>query len=195
MESNFLGKVIRKLENIKDKKITELQVKKIKKIGKGSVFEKGLIVIGGSKIEIGDNFYFGLNGRLEAWQKYDQFIYNPKIIIGNNVKINSNCHIGSINKIVIGDNVLIGSEVFITDHSHGTTSKEELNIIPNERKLYSKGKVIIEDNCWIGEKAIILPNVHIGKGTIIGAGAIVTHDIPPYVVAVGNPAKVVKNLD
>ena len=53
---------------------------------------------------------------------------------------------------------------------------------------------MIGDNCWIGENVIVLPGVHIGDGSIIGAGAVVTHDIPNYSLAVGNPAKVIKKL-
>lgn len=56
-----------------------------------------------------------------------------------------------------------------------------------------KSNPIIDDDVWIGRNAIILPVVHIGKGTIIGAGAVVTKDIPPYSVAVGVPAKVIRN--
>ena len=63
-----------------------------------------------------------------------------------------------------------------------------------KRRLHSKGPIIIEDNVWIGENACILENVRIGKCSIIGANAVVTHDIPPYSVAVGVPAKVIKTI-
>jgi acetyltransferase-like isoleucine patch superfamily enzyme len=52
--------------------------------------------------------------------------------------------------------------------------------------------VTIEDNVWIGDKATILPNVHIGKGAIIAANAVVTHDVPAYAVAAGNPARIIQ---
>ena len=55
-----------------------------------------------------------------------------------------------------------------------------------------KGAIIVEDDVWIGESAIIMAGVHIGRGAVIGAGAVVTKDVPPYAVAVGTPAKVVK---
>lgn len=69
-----------------------------------------------------------------------------------------------------------------------------LDIQPNLRPLVSKGPIIIEENVWIGEMVCILGGVHIGKGSIIGAGSVVTKNIPPYSLACGIPAKVVKNM-
>ncbi|MBP7508929.1 MAG: hypothetical protein KA807_14020 [Prolixibacteraceae bacterium] len=80
-------------------------------------------------------------------------------------------------------------------HIHGG------NHIVNEIGIYmdevqkepgSDGIVIIEDDVWIGANAIILCGVHIGKGSVIGAGSIVTKDVPPYSISVGNPAKTIK---
>ncbi|WP_279145834.1 DapH/DapD/GlmU-related protein, partial [Clostridium tyrobutyricum] len=66
---------------------------------------------------------------------------------------------------------------------------------PRNRLLTCGKEVVIEDDVWIGEMVCILPGVRIGKGSIIGAGAIVTKNIPKYSIAVGNPAKVVKNYN
>ena len=60
--------------------------------------------------------------------------------------------------------------------------------------IYRKCPVVIEDNVWIGEKASIMPGVHIGKGAIIAANSVVTHDVPAYAVVAGVPAKIVKQL-
>ena len=70
-----------------------------------------------------------------------------------------------------------------------------MDIAPNYRPLYSKGPVIIEDNVWIGEGAMIMPNIHIGKGSIIAANSVVTSNIPAYSIAAGVPAKVIKSLN
>lgn len=72
---------------------------------------------------------------------------------------------------------------------------EEADTAPLFRSLHSEGAVIIEDNVWIGEGAMIMPNVHIGKGAIVAANSVVTHNIPPYTVAGGVPAKVIKTLN
>lgn len=81
----------------------------------------------------------------------------------------------------------------ITDHYHGNTKKlhEISAIMPNMRPLTSKGPVYIGENVWIGDGVVVLPNVTIGTGAIIGANSVVTRDIPAYSVAVGVPAKVI----
>lgn len=103
-------------------------------------------------------------------------------------------HISCVNKVVIGNNVRMGKKVFITDNAHGASERSLLDIRPNLRPLYSKGPVIIEDNVWIGEMVCIMPGVTIGHGSIIGANAVVTKDVPPYCVVGGNPAKIIKQL-
>ena len=85
--------------------------------------------------------------------------------------------------IVIGNNVAIAPEVKIFSASH---DYQDISL-PD----YGEG-IYIEDYVWIGGGAIILPGVKIGKGSVIGAGSIVTHDIPDWSVAVGNPARVIK---
>lgn len=118
----------------------------------------------------------------------------PQIIIGDNVSMGYSCQINCINKIVIGNNVLFGSNVFITDHSHGTQNIDEIYISPNKRTLYSKGPVVLGDNVWIGQNVSIMPDVVIGEGCIIGANSVVTHDIPAFSIAAGCPAKIIKKI-
>ena len=96
--------------------------------------------------------------------------------------------------IKIDSNVLIGSRVLITDHSHGNNEIADLLLPPSQRVLYSKGPVIIEENVWIGDGAAVLPNVTIGKNSIIGANTVITKDVPPNCIVVGNPARIVKTF-
>lgn len=86
----------------------------------------------------------------------------------------------------------MGNDILITDNSHGLSDIKQMDVAPNYCPLYSKGPVIIEDNVWIGEKTSILPGVHIGQGSIIGANSVVTKDVPAYSVVAGNPAKIIK---
>ena len=109
---------------------------------------------GGKYISIGDNFSSNARLRLDALKYLDK---DPEIIIGNNVTINFDCHIGCVNNIVIGNNVLFASKIYIADHSHGETDFKSLMIPPGKRKIVSKGPVIIKDNVWIGEGAAITP--------------------------------------
>lgn len=145
-------------------------------------------------MSVGKNVVFSRGTRIEAVAMYMGKRYKPTIEIGNRVQFNPNCHIGAINKVVIADDVLIGSNVLITDHSHGEVTREELSIPPRKRRLYSKGAVMIHKGVWIGENVSILPGVTIGKNAIIGANAVVTKDVPENAVMGGNPAKVIKML-
>lgn len=117
-----------------------------------------------------------------------------EIVIGDNCSIGDDCNIQCCNHIYIENGVLLGRKVMINDTSHGTFDKEQLLIPPVKRPIVSKGPIVIEENVWIGEMVCILGNVHIGKGSIIGAGSVVTKDIPNYSLAVGNPAHVVKSI-
>lgn len=152
-------------------------------------------ISGANFISIGANFTASHHLRLEAISNYMGEQFSPIISIGNNVSIESNCHIGAINKIEIGDGVMIASNVYISDHFHGHIVKEELTCPPSERLLSSKGAVIIEKNVWIGDSVCILPNVTIGENTIIGANSVVTKSIPPNSVVAGVPAAIIRTLN
>ena len=150
---------------------------------------------GGKYISIGNNVNIGKNVTLTAWDKYMSQFFSPEIRIGDNSSIGDDSHITAINKILIGNNVRMGKKILITDNAHGASIHQLLDISPNKRPLYSKGIVVIEDNVWIGEKSSIMPGVHVGHGSIIAANSVVTKDIPPYCVAAGVPAVIVKKMD
>lgn len=109
------------------------------------------------------------------------------ISIGDYSGIGVHCHVRG--PLEIGNYVMMGPEVVILTNSHRFESTEipicfQGSTIPR--------KVVIEDDVWIGTRVIILPGVTIGKGAIIGAGAIVTKSIPAWAIAAGNPARVIK---
>ena len=163
-------------------------------IGNNVKAEKPIIVKNPKYFSIGDDCFFGPGCRFEAWDQYLNDSFKPTITFGRDVRINSTCHIGCINRVEIGDQTLIGSHVMISDHSHGQNSKDELNYHPSERRLYSKGPIIIGKRCWICENVVVLPGVQIGDEAVIAANSVVTKDVPARVVAAGNPAKVVKHI-
>jgi acetyltransferase-like isoleucine patch superfamily enzyme len=164
------------------------------KVGNNIRLHYPIYLHGGKHITIGDNFYADFRLRLEAWDDHLGYKFTPKIIIGKNVSINSDCHIGAINEIIIEDGVLIASKVYISDHYHGEITSETLNLIPSQRKLFSKGPIKIEKNVWIGEGVVILPNLTIGENSIIGANTVVTKSIPKNSVVGGNPSRIIKLL-
>lgn len=109
--------------------------------------------------------------------------------IGNNVYANFNLTLVDDADIYIGDNVMFAPNVVIATAGHP--------ILPElrERVAQFNMPVHIGNNVWIGAGAVVLPGVHIGNNTVIGAGSVVTKDIPANVVAVGNPCRVLREID
>lgn len=165
------------------------------KAGKGMMIIPDAWIEGGKYICIGDNFCARSGLRIEAHDHYQNQHFFPHIAIGNNVNVGENCHIGAIDSVEIGNNVLMGSKVYITDHQHGRTTENELEIKPIERKLYSRGTVVVEDDVWLGDGVAIMPNVRIGHNSVVGANAVVTKDVPPFSIVAGVPAKIIKQIN
>lgn len=109
-------------------------------------------------------------------------------VIGSNSGVGRDCTIN--NGVIIKDNVMMGPEVLIYTQNHRFDKTD----VPMRTQGMGEIKpVVIEDDVWIGARVTILPGVTIGEGSVIGACAVVSKSIPPYSVAVGNPARVVKN--
>ncbi|MFC0025970.1 sugar O-acetyltransferase [Neobacillus cucumis] len=115
------------------------------------------------------------------------FCYGTNIEIGEGTYLNFNCNFVDDTKIIIGKNVLFGPAVTIATVGHP--------INPNYREYMYANPVKIEDNCWIGAGSTICPGVTIGVNSVIGAGSVVTKDIPANSVAVGNPCKVLRSIN
>ena len=107
---------------------------------------------------------------------------------GNNIYANSNLTLVDDGHIYVGDKVMFGPNVSIATANH------PINAELRGRGLQYNKNVYIEENVWIGANVAIVPGVHIGKNTIIGAGSVVTKDIPENVVAVGNPCRVLREV-
>lgn len=129
------------------------------------ILAKGIIKQCGKNVNIQNRARFGHN-----------------LVIGDNSGIGENCRIGS--GTIIGNHVMMAPDVIIVSENHKYT-KETF-----EGRI--RKPVAIDDNVWIGYRVIILPGVRIGKNAIIGAGAVVTKDVPPYAIVGGVPAKVIK---
>lgn len=155
---------------------------------------KDSTIINPQYIQIGKDFSAASRFRIEAIDSYNEQKFTPEIIIGKGVNIGTDVHIACINKVEIWDNCLLASRIFITDHFHGDTSSEMLNLIPSDRPLISKGPVVIKNNVWVGEGVAIMPNVTIGENSIIATNAVVTKDVPPNSVVAGIPAVVIKTI-
>ncbi len=120
----------------------------------------------------------------------DVIIMSPqKVEIGHHVLLNSGTKIGGQNGVIIGNHVLLSYNVNIVSEDHAYDNP----LLPTKSQGYKKtGPIIIEDDVWIGANAVIMPNINIGRGAIVGANAVVTKNVEPYTIIGGVPAKLIK---
>lgn len=116
--------------------------------------------------------------------------YGQFIRIGENTFVNANCMFQDNNAIQIGSNCLIGPSVQLYTAIHPIDAKERIVTIDSQTRYLTKSKPIkIGNNCWIGGNTVILPGITIGDNVTIGAGSVVTKDVPADCIAVGNPCR------
>ncbi len=138
---------------------------------------------------VGKKVHIRKGARLETVGAWDG--RTPKIKIGDHTSIHLYFHCGAAESVTIGKNVLIAGRVYITDHDHVFDNPG----LPPSRAGLKSSPVVIEDEVWIGEGAVVLKGVTVGKRAVIGANAVVTKDVPPYSVVGGIPARVIKTID
>lgn len=111
-------------------------------------------------------------------------VHGDKVHIGNNVIVMPNSLMMASGTITIEDNALVAAYVKLISNNHD----------PYDRAVLTCKPVVLKKNCWIGAGAVILPGVTVGENSIVGAGSVVTKDVPANTVVAGNPAKFIKNL-
>lgn len=150
---------------------------------------KGAVIKHNAEFWLTDNavLEIGNNCTIQNYAFFQLTMPYPKVFIGDNSVIGRHCMITAKNLIRIGSNVLIGAYVQVIDHNHGMAAGT-----PIREQRAEIGEVVIGNDVWIGAGAKILANVHIGDGAIIGSNAVVTTDIPANSIAVGVPAKVIR---
>lgn len=109
--------------------------------------------------------------------------------VGSNTSLGAGARIWALSSVQIGNDVMFGPEVYIMDGYHriDIVGKTTMNSGADDRR-----PVIIDDDVWVGTRSTILKGVHIAQGSVIGAESLVTKDIPPYVVAGGNPCRILR---
>lgn len=150
-------------------------------IGSNVVLEAGVMVFHPENISLGENIYVGHQTILRGY-------YRNRLVIGDNTWIGQHCFIHSAGGVTIGRNVGIGPGVKILSSFH----QEEGTDVPILFSELSFASVTIDDDCDLGTGSIILAGVHIGRGVQVGAGAVVTHDVPDNAVVAGVPAEILR---
>lgn len=150
-------------------------------IGDNVVIEGGVLIFHPQNIHIGSDVYIGHNSILHGYHKNEVFIEDDSWI-------GQGCFLHGAGGIKVGRAVGLGPMVKILTSYHldGELSKP---LIFHQLEF---GEVRIEDGCDIGMGSILLPGINVGEGSIVGAGSVVTRDIPPYSVYAGNPARLLR---
>lgn len=148
-------------------------------LGEGTVLEPGVLAFHPENIELGAHVYVGHNAILKGY-------YENLMTIGDGTWIGQQCFLHSAGGLEIGRNVGVGPGVRIITSAHDEAGRD----VPVLHSPIVREAVVIEDDVDIGVGATILPGVRIGRGAIVGAGAVVSREVPPYAVVTGVPARI-----
>lgn len=159
-------------------------------VGKNFIVEDYVEIMGLSKegIVCGDNVTIGSFAIIKPSSYYGNSV-GIGLRIGNNSNIGPYNYVGCSGQITIGDNVLVGQRVHFAAENHVFEDTSR----PMRDQGVKSESITIEDDCWIGSGSIILDGVTVGKGAIVAAGAVVTHNVPPYKIVGGVPARIIKS--
>lgn len=149
------------------------------------------LILGPVKIHMGRDVRISgqttISGRTSASQA-------PVLEIGSNVDIGWQTTIAVAGRIVIGDNVRIAGRAFLAGYpGHPLDAADRAAGLPETDDQC--GDIVLERDVWLATGVTVLPGVTIGQGTVVGAGSTVTRDLPPFVLAAGSPARVIRHLD
>ncbi|MEY2565783.1 MAG: hypothetical protein QOE35_312 [Actinomycetota bacterium] len=116
----------------------------------------------------------------------------PRLTIGDRTRIGRSCHIACVGEVTIGEDVLTADQIYIADTYHGF---EQPGRPIAQQPMAPPRPVVIERGAFLGIRSVVLQGVTVGSNAYVGAGAVVTEDVPPRTVVVGNPARVVRRYD
>lgn len=145
-------------------------------------------LFGEASIEVGDGCIIGPYATLSAGISPEQELDGPVVTIGDRCVIGKGSGVVGHQRVVIGDDVWTGHHVYVSDANHGYADPVE----PVGRQFAAPRPVRVGSGSWLGHGALILGGANVGEHVVVGAGAVVTGDLPDYSVAVGNPARVIR---
>src|SRR5205814_1156385 len=109
--------------------------------------------------------------------------------VGANTYIGPHCVLGAAGGIRLGSDVTLGAYVQLLAENHEFTDPN----VPINQQGVSRRGIVVEDGCWLGNSAIVLDGIRVGRRAVVGAGSVVTHDVPPGAVVAGNPARLIRS--
>ncbi len=177
-----------------------------KKVGKGVIFGRSITIRHPHKITIGDNTFIDENVVLDAkGEKNEGIIIGNNVYIGRNVilsckegsiYLNDYCNVSANCSLLSETKISLGKYCFLAGHCYlvagGNHSFEDLSRPIMFQSSISKGGITIGEDVWLGASVTVLDGVNIGKGSVVGAGAVVINSLPEYSISVGIPAKQIK---
>jgi lipopolysaccharide O-acetyltransferase len=156
--------------------------------GRGSVVEPPVRLEGNRRIAVGADVFIGPGCCLQA---LDEGGDGVAIEIGDGTNIAGRCVISAVTHVRLGRSVLLARNVYIADHAH---AYEDVGRPVLDQGVTDVRPVEIGDGAWLGQNVVICPGVSIGRGAVVGANSVVKDDVPDHAVAVGAPARVVREL-
>lgn len=148
----------------------------------------------GGTIQIGQKHFRAICGKMILARCGENVNIEHGAIFASSVELGDRSGIGIharlSGKCIIGNDVMMGPDCMIFTKNHCTS---RIDLPMNQQGFTEEAPVTIEDDVWIGARVTILPGVCIGRGSVVAAGAVVTHSIPPYSVVGGVPAKIIKS--
>lgn len=148
-------------------------------------------ILGPGEVHIGDRVSIG---NRQTWVVGLKVYDDARLVIGHDTTINYQTLISCARSVTVGNHCRLAGEIKIFDNNSHPTDHRARRIDGGRMTVADVAPVVVEDDVWIGTGAIVMKGVRIGRGAIIAAGAVVTKSVPPFSVAAGNPARVVKRL-
>jgi acetyltransferase-like isoleucine patch superfamily enzyme len=176
------------LSRARDKTFSILAGRSFASFGPRSVIQPPVRLAGEGRISVGSNVFIGAGSWLQV---LDHAGSEAAIVIGDGTSIAGGCVLSACQGISLGQKVLMARNVYIADHMHAFDDVERAILDQGVDRIAS---VRIGDGAWLGQNVVVGPGVSIGRGAVIGANSVVLSGVPDFTVAVGAPARHVRNL-
>jgi lipopolysaccharide O-acetyltransferase len=156
--------------------------------GRGSVLEPPVRLEGQGRIAVGRNVFVGPGSCLQA---LDEGRSEVALEIGDGTNIAGTCVLSAVEHVRLGRGVLLARNVYVADHAHAFEDTSQAVL---DQGVTDVRPVEICDGAWLGQNVVVCPGVRIGRGAVVGANSVVRDDVPDFAVAVGAPARVVREF-